>query len=362
MTGQAAVVVGPGNVLQRELTARGWTQRDLAEVMGRPVQTVNEILKGGKQVTAETATQLAEALGTSPDLWLNLETAYRLSLTQQPSDEIARRRRLYDIAPVGELARRGWIGSAEDVEGLERDLFEFLGIKSVDDEPALPIAGLRATETRDPEPRAQTAWIKRAEALARKQTLSVKFDRGRLERDLPTLLASSVEADGHCRVPSYLLERGVHFVLIPHLPKTYMDGAAFMFDGRPVVGMTLRYDRIDYFWFTLTHELAHVVLGHKGVIDHFGRDADHGAIEAEANAKAMAWLIDTKAYKAFLARTDRRPSRADILAFADQVERHPAIVVGRLHHESVLAYGRHRDLLGDARRCLSGWIDRAIAA
>jgi HTH-type transcriptional regulator / antitoxin HigA len=362
MTGQAAVVVGPGTVLQRELTARGWTQRDLAEVMGRPVQAVNEIVKGGKQVTAETARQLAEALGTSPDLWLNLETAYRLSLAQQPSHAIARRRRLYDIAPVGELLRRGWLGPADDVEGLERDLLQFLGIKSVDDEPALPVAGLRATETRDPEPRAQTAWIKRAEALARKQTLSVPFDRGRLERDLPALLASSVEDDGHCHVPSYLLGRGVHFVLIPHLPKTYMDGAAFTLNGRPVVGMTLRYDRIDYFWFTLTHELAHVVLGHKGVIDHFGREDGHTAIEDEANAKAMSWLIEPKAYKAFLTRTDRRPTRADILAFAEQVQRHPAIVVGRLHHQRVLAYGRHRDLLGEARRCLAAWIDRPAAA
>jgi HTH-type transcriptional regulator/antitoxin HigA len=89
-----AVVVGPGDRLQRELTARGWTQRDLAEIMGRPVQAVNEIMKGGKQITAETATQLAEAFGTSPDVWLNLELAYRLSLAERPSDEIARRRQL----------------------------------------------------------------------------------------------------------------------------------------------------------------------------------------------------------------------------------------------------------------------------
>jgi len=362
MTGQAAVVASPGDVLQRELTARGWTQRDLAQVMGRPVQAVNEIVKGGKQVTAETATQLAEALGTSPDFWLNLEVAYRLSLAGQPSDDIARRRRLYDIAPVGELLRRGWLADTGSVGALERDLLLFMGIKSVDDVPALPVAGLRTTETRDPEPRAQAAWIKRAEALAHRQKLSNKFDRARLERDVPALLASSVEPDAHCNVPSYLLDRGVHFVLIPHLQKTYMDGAAFMLDERPVVGITLRYDRIDYFWFTLAHELAHVVLGHKGVIDQFGRGDEHGKIERHANEKAMTWLIEPHAYEEFLARTDRRPSRADILAFAEQVERHPAIVVGRLHHDDVLAYGRHRDLLGEARRCLAPWIDRPVAA
>ena len=126
--------------------------------------------------------------------------------------------------------------------------------------------------------------------------------------------------------------------------------------------MTLRYDRIDHFWFTLTHELAHVVLGHKGVIDQFGREEGRGTREAKANTKASAWLIDSVAYADFLSDTDRRPSRGDILEFAGSISRHPAIVVGRLQHDGVLAYGRHRDLLGEARLCLAGWVDRPSAA
>ena len=357
-----AVVVGPGDRLQRELAARGWTQRDLAEIMGRPVQTVNEIMKGGKQITAETARQLAEAFDTSPDLWLSLETAYRLSLAERPSDEIARRRQLYAAAPVGEILRRGWLGRATTLDQIEQALCQFLGVKSIDEDPKVPIAGLRRTMTRDPEPRAQVAWVKRTEALARDQPVGADFDRDRLATDIPGLLATSPEPNAHCEVPAFLLARGVHFVLVPHLPKTYQDGAAFAIDSRPIIGMTLRYDRLDHFWFTLTHELAHVVLGHEGVIDQFGKPGGDEATESQANTTASTWLIDPSAYAAFLDRTDSRPSRADIIEFADAIGRHPGIVVGRLHHDSKLAYGRHRDLLGEARRCLSKWSDLSVPA
>ncbi|WP_337885589.1 HigA family addiction module antitoxin [Fischerella thermalis] len=65
-------------ILSRELEARGWTQKDLAEIMGRPVQTINEIIRGSKQITPETAIELSQALGTSPEFWTNLEAKYWL--------------------------------------------------------------------------------------------------------------------------------------------------------------------------------------------------------------------------------------------------------------------------------------------
>jgi HTH-type transcriptional regulator/antitoxin HigA len=78
-----AQVLAPGRILDREITARGWTQRHLAGLMGRPPQAINEIIKGAKHITPETALDLAEALGTSAELWLNLENGYRLHLARQ---------------------------------------------------------------------------------------------------------------------------------------------------------------------------------------------------------------------------------------------------------------------------------------
>jgi len=78
-----ARAVPPGRILRRELAARGWTQKGLAEKMGRPPQAVNEIVRGKKQITPETAIELGAVLSTSPNLWLNLEVNYRLHLARK---------------------------------------------------------------------------------------------------------------------------------------------------------------------------------------------------------------------------------------------------------------------------------------
>jgi HTH-type transcriptional regulator/antitoxin HigA len=127
-----ARATSPGHILLRELEARGWSQRDLASIMGRPYQAINQIVRGIKRITPETARELAQAFGTSPELWMNLEVSYRLQLAKQEEKErqIARRSRLYSLAPVAELIRRGQIQGSEDVEELEKQVCEYLGVYS----------------------------------------------------------------------------------------------------------------------------------------------------------------------------------------------------------------------------------------
>jgi HTH-type transcriptional regulator / antitoxin HigA len=87
----AAEVFPPGDYIREELEARHWRQSDLAAVLGRPLPAINEMINGKKRITAETAKALALAFGTSAEVWLNLETAYRLSLAKDPDPKIARR-------------------------------------------------------------------------------------------------------------------------------------------------------------------------------------------------------------------------------------------------------------------------------
>src|SRR5438874_4832464 len=77
----AAQVFPPGEFIREEMEARGWTQKDLAAVLGRPLQAINEIVNGKKRITAQTAKELGAAFGTSADLWINLQTAYELANT-----------------------------------------------------------------------------------------------------------------------------------------------------------------------------------------------------------------------------------------------------------------------------------------
>jgi HTH-type transcriptional regulator/antitoxin HigA len=86
-----AQVFPPGEYIREELEARGWTQSKLAEILGRPFQTINAIVNGKKEITPRTAVELGAAFGTSAEVWLNLEMAYRLSRVEPPDPAIAER-------------------------------------------------------------------------------------------------------------------------------------------------------------------------------------------------------------------------------------------------------------------------------
>ena len=121
----------PGALITEELEARGWSQKDLAEIMGRPLATVNEIVKGKKAITSETSLDLAAAFGTSAELWLGLENDYRISLSSRERSDVQRRSQLYSRVPVRELQRRGILSETEDLDILEEQICSLLFISCI---------------------------------------------------------------------------------------------------------------------------------------------------------------------------------------------------------------------------------------
>src|SRR5437660_361915 len=106
---QFAETFHPGVFIEDELEARGWSQIDLADVLGRPPRLVSEIISGKRAITPETAIGLSKALGISAQAWMNLETAYRLARTQEKENDVALKAQLYEKFPVREMIRRGWV-------------------------------------------------------------------------------------------------------------------------------------------------------------------------------------------------------------------------------------------------------------
>jgi HTH-type transcriptional regulator / antitoxin HigA len=340
-----ARVPPPGRILMRELEARGWTQKDLAEITGRPIQTINEIVQAKKQITPETALELAEAFGTSAEFWTNLEIGYRLhqARKEKQEHEIGRKSKLYSLAPISELVKRGWIPVTDSLEELEKQVCDFFGIESIDESPKVAI-NFRCAQERSPEEIAQLAWAKRVERVVSQQTVG-QFDRERLEAAIPSILACAEHLEDMRKVPELLRSLGVYFAIVPHLSKTYLDGAAFYLDGHPVVTLTLRYDRIDSFWFTLMHELGHIVAGHQGsYLDDLGNLALTDE-EKEANQLAADWLIDPLALQDFVVKTQSQFSRKTIEDFAQGKKRLPGIVLGHLHNEKLVPHKNLRAML-----------------
>ena len=357
---RSARAVAPGRIILREIEARGWTQRDLAAIMGRPEQVISEIIRAKKQITAETARQLAMAFGISPDFWLNLEMQYQLyQVTKENYElEIERRSKLYNLAPINEMTRRGWIRQYKTVDEQEQEYCRFFQVPTVNHNPQVAFR-TRVSEERDPEDRAIVAWVKRVEQLAAEQQVP-DFSIESVSRIIDRLLALAESESDIAKIPPLLIDNGIHFVFVPHLPKTYLDGAALWVNDHPVIALSLRYDRIDAFWFTLLHEVAHIYLKHQQVhVDQlFDRENQAlGQEEVEANQQATNWLLSEDAIRDFIEWNRPRYSRLGIERFAAEQKRHPGIIIGQLMHRKELKYSHLREHLVKVRPILEKWED-----
>src|SRR5947209_15779829 len=114
----AGPVPPPGAYIRAELERRAWGQAELAKIVGRPLPTINEIIQGKRAILPEMAVALGAAFGTGALLWLQRESAYRLSLVDQSDPETRARARLFGLAPVKDMERRGWIGPTRQAREL----------------------------------------------------------------------------------------------------------------------------------------------------------------------------------------------------------------------------------------------------
>jgi HTH-type transcriptional regulator/antitoxin HigA len=356
-----AQVLPPGEFLKQELECRGWSQVELAEILARPPRLISEIVGGKRAITPETAKGLEAALGTSAELWLNLEAGYQLSRTRVETSVVSRRAKLYEKFPVKEVLRRGWVRNATDVGALEDNFCHFFGIASIDDNPTF---GHAAKKTRyDSAPIGlQLAWLTRARQIAEKVEAQ-PFNVSALKDAITGLKACLKKTEDVTKAAALLLKAGVRLIVVEFLPSAKLDGACFWINNgkSPVLALSLRLDRIDNFWHTLFHEIDHVLHGEgkeTPIVDLFDSDESGRpmlpAIEQRANKHAANYCIDERRFQAWIANTPRVSSRTSILAFADQIGVHPGLVVGQLQHHGLVPYSFHRDLLEKIRPLVVG--------
>ncbi|MDR5748742.1 HigA family addiction module antitoxin [Caballeronia sp. LZ029] len=337
-----AEVFPPGDFLREELEAREWTQQELADILDRPPRLVSEIIGGRRAITPETARGLAEALGTSAEFWMNLESQYQLSKVKLPNDNVARKARLYSNFPVREMLRRGWVTASDNLDLLERRFCDFFRMSSLDEAPQLSHAAKKTDATSAVSP-LQLAWLFRVKAMASKQIVP-SYSRNKLLAAIEELqrLTSAPEEARH--VPRILADAGVRLVFVEPIAGSKLDGACFWLDeDKPVVGMTLRFDRIDNFWFVLRHELEHVLRedGKEsgGIVDSdVGEtNADLPECEVLANKAGASFCVPASQFENFVARVQPYFSEQKVLLFAQRIGVHPGLVVGQLQRK----LGRH---------------------
>ncbi len=312
----------------------GLTRRDLVPFIGSSAK-VSEVLSGKRPITMSMARALHSHLGIPADVLLQEPGA---SLPDDiPDIEWTR-------FPLNAMAKAGWILSVpnlrERAEELVSSLMERAGGRAFAANPLYRKNDGRRINAKTDD-YALRAWCWQVMAQARQHEPSVEYRAGVVTPQFLRQIASfSLLNNGPVQAREFLAGHGICLEYVKHLPKTHLDGAALRLpDGRPVIGLTLRYDRLDNFWFTLQHELAHVGLhldrdDNEGgfVDDHSLRGMEKGSVEDDADRWAQNALIPPEVWRDGAILDDAGP--LEVMQMAHEAQVHPAIVAGRIRYES----------------------------
>jgi HTH-type transcriptional regulator/antitoxin HigA len=318
---------------------------------------------------------LGEIFQIEPERFMELQKTYDLAqarLIARADPARAKRAHLFGDLPVAEMIKRGWLEAQaiRDVRRVESALAQFFGVDSPEEIEILPHAA-KKTNVAGPVTPAQLAWLYRVRKIASEMLVSrysIEGLRWAVDEMKPLLFA----AEATRKVPKILSDCGVRYVIVESLPGAKIDGVCFWLnDFAPVIGMTLRFDRLDNFWFVLRHEVEHVLRRHgKGAAmldaELEGDRAGDGPTVAEeeriANEAAADFCVPQNSLDRFIARKAPFFPERDILGFARTLHLHPGIVAGQLQRRTG-RYDRFRQLLAKVRSHIAptavvdGWGD-----
>jgi HTH-type transcriptional regulator/antitoxin HigA len=341
------LAIPPGEYLEEVLEEMGISQAELARRMGRPPQAINEILKGEKAITPETALQLEQVVGVPAYFWSNLEASYRLVIAREMDEQKAKDEvEVVSSYPYLELSKLGLVEKTRNAISRVRELRKFFAVSSLFNvgEVKEYSPAFRQVEKDSTSHEALAAWLRAGHIIASSKKTK-EFDHGRLKECLSDIKRLTFEINPNILIEnlgSILASCGVSLVLIPHFSKTYTTGATFWIEkNKAVIMMSLRGSWSDIFWFSLMHEIAHILLHDKRAtfLENGQSDPQYIKQEKEADIFAQKTLIPSKDYKEFLLRGVF--SANSIEEFANKIEIFPGIVTGRLQFDGLLPHTVH---------------------
>lgn len=368
----------PGQLIQSLLEVKGWTQQVLCIVLGVDRSIISKVIAGKRAVDAELALVLAEVFEVPAEVFLDLQKKYDLAQAQiktVPDPGRATRAKLFGDLPIAEMLKRGWLVGVDDIREVgrvETALKHFFKAPSVGDIEVLPHAA-KKTQTASECTPVQLAWLYRVKEIAEEMLVS-KYSEEAVTAALKKLALLRSNAQDVAKVPRILSDCGIRFVIVESLPGAAIDGVClWLNETSPVIAMSLRYDRIDNFWFVLRHELEHVLRGHgkdAAMIDAEleGEKAGDGAgvpeEERVANQAAAEFCAPKSMMDAFIARKAPVFAEKDIIGLARMLKVHAGLVVGQLQRRTG-RYDRFRQHLEKIRDFIKpsavadGWGDVA---
>ncbi|NBA87396.1 ImmA/IrrE family metallo-endopeptidase [Emticicia sp. CRIBPO] len=358
----------PGTIIKEKLDSLDWTQEDLSQILDLSLKHTNELLKDKRPMSIEQATDISSALKLSRDEMTLLITALVSKYLQfTKNSEIKEKSNLFNLLPITEMIKRGWITKQKDLNGYLSSLSKSLGISvnSTDglesflqnQSNCLSYRNITHSETGNDKYYNRIAWYLFSKEKANRIKNIPSYNKEKLKSLFNELYAYTNHKDPSEGIADFLKRLnscGVRFLFIPHLSKTYTEGAAFDCEHGPVIALTGRTNRLDTFWFNIAHEIVHILKEHykSGVVidgtSELSKDNTDDN-EVEANNEAAKALKGDQIMTYFRQYYNYIPSD-EVFDFAKKENIHPSIVIGRLAWEGKTSFAtihRYKDSIRD---------------
>lgn len=320
----------PVEAIKFVMEQKGLNQKDLVPYFGSRSR-VSEVMNGKRPLTLAMIRSINAGLNIPAEI-----------LIQDDSLHIKKGENIdWNKFPAKEVVARGWITGLDPRTQAEEIMRGLASQASADDYLYSNAACLRQGTRRSQkdDPYALQTWILGVLLKAKEIDLLGEFRPNEIDSSFMRKVAHlSVLSDGPVKAKEYLSRKGIKLVTVRHFKRTYLDGAVLISDdGTPIIGLSLRYNRTDNFWFTLLHELAHLVCGHvaqaqdKCIIDDLDLHTSLDKTEQEADLEAKDALIPSEIWEKHQAKDTAKLE--DVEDLARQADINPAIVAGRVRFE-----------------------------
>lgn len=354
-------VSAPGVTLLDLLEERGMPQSELAERMGRPIKTINEIIKGKTAITSETAIQLERVLGTPAEFWNQREANYRAHLARQKEIEnLAIQKDWLKQFPIKEMKKRGWLQNCGDfISGQMIAILNFFGVATPEQWElgwTQKRLAFRKAMNLKSDIGAISVWLRQGE-LEGEKIQCQPFNKERLLASLDKIRELTLEKDPKIFIPkleSICANCGIAVVFVKPFPKVPVYGAScWLHPEKALVQLSLRGKTADILWFTIFHEIGHIIMHSKKeiFIEVDDKTINKTDDERDADDYAAETLIPSTRLNEWIKKNKKL--NTDLIAdFAKELNIAPGILVGRLQHMKQVRYSDFNKL-----KFRYGWCD-----
>lgn len=337
----AQMAIPPGDTLQELLDDKMMSQKELALRIGCSQKHLNKVIKGTASITADFAVKLEDVLGVQASFWLNLEMNYQETLSRlRAIPHMKEEEGILSKLSYKELAKLGWVPDTKDFLDQIKNLREFFGVASLENLPLVQEVAFRKATKYTVENYAIAAWITKAEEKA-KEIDALPFDITKLKESIPLIrkLTNRPLKASFNDLQTMCAEFGVIVVVVDTISKTHINGITkWLPNNRALIALSIRGGYEDIFWFTLFHELGHVMQNKKSMTFIEIEEDELHVLESEADEFALEALLSLESYKDFVKSEDYN-NVALVRNFARNQNIHPGIVVGRLMKDKYIDFG-----------------------